>query len=215
MGKFMDLTGQKFGRLIVVERAENYKSGDARFKCKCDCGNEIIVASQRLKNGRSKSCGCLQKELTIKRSLTHGMTSTRVFRIWIDVKRRCVNPRTKNYKHYGARGITVCEEWKNDFMAFYNWSISNGYQENLTIDRIDVNGNYEPNNCRWATTKEQNANKTTARLIEFNGRTQYLFQWSTETGINSATILSRIRDGWSIEKALTTPVKKHNKQKTP
>lgn len=203
--KFIDLTGRKFGRLLVIERAENFKSGDARFKCKCDCGNEVIAGSQNLKRGTTKSCGCLQKEVTINRSSIHGMTNTRIFRTWAGMKHRCED--SKN-EHYGARGIKVCDEWTNDFMSFYNWSMENGYNDSLTIERIDVNGNYEPSNCKWATIKEQNSNKTNKRLIEFNGKTLSLTQWAEETGIEKDTIFNRLKDGWTVERALTQPIKK-------
>lgn len=167
--KFIDLTGQRFGRLLVIERTENL-NGNARFRCKCDCGNEIFALSTNLKkkHGATKSCGCFIRELTKKRSTTHGMTNTRIFRTWVGMKHRCED--SKN-EHYGARGIKVCDEWTNDFMSFYNWSMENGYNDSLTIERIDVNGNYEPSNCKWATIKEQNSNKTNKRLIEFNGKT--------------------------------------------
>lgn len=156
--KAIDLTGQKFGRLTVLERAEN-KNGYVRWKCRCDCGNEKIVMSYQLRKGGTQSCGCLQKERTAEAHKTHGLYHSRLHRTWTGMKARCFNPNLKAFPYYGGRGITVCEEWKNNFQAFYDWAMSNGYEENLTLDRIDNNDNYCPENCRWVTMAKQNANK--------------------------------------------------------
>ena len=156
--KAVDLIGQRFGRLTVLERAEN-KGIHVCWKCRCDCGNEKIVRGCQLKNSNTQSCGCLQIERTIKAHATHRQTRTRLHRIWTAMKTRCFNPNTKAYKDYGGRGITVCAEWKNNFEAFRDWAMANGYSDNLTIDRINNDGNYCPQNCRWATRAEQNKNK--------------------------------------------------------
>lgn len=163
MAKAVDLTGQKFGRLMVLERTEN-KGIQVCWKCQCDCGNITTTTSYHLRHGHTQSCGCLQIERTIKAHKTHGKLKTRLHGIWTGMKARCYNPNRETYKNYGGRGITVCDEWKNSFQAFYDWAMANGYDPNAkrgecTLDRIDNNGNYEPSNCRWVTMKEQNSNK--------------------------------------------------------
>ena len=156
--KLIDLTGQKFGRLTVVER-HGVKDGHAAWLCKCDCGNTTVVNGRNLRNGRTTSCGCLHKEQLSARSITHGLTNTRLHRIWHCMINRCTYEKGKDFPFYGGRGIKVCDEWKNDFKAFFDWAMENGYSDKLSIDRIDVNGNYEPSNCRWETMKAQANNR--------------------------------------------------------
>lgn len=215
MSKLIDLTGQKFGRLTVAERAENgvRKNGSSytRWLCKCDCGKELIVDGGNLKKGHSKSCGCYAREQIIKTHTTHGQKKSRLYVIWRGMKSRCANPKTNRYKNYGGKGIKVCDEWLHDFKAFYDWSMSHGYADNLTLDRIDANGNYEPLNCRWVTIKEQENNRTNNHWITYNGETHTMMQWAEITGINFHTIKSRLKMGWTVERALTAPVKKHKK----
>ena len=145
--------GDKYGRLTIQEYAGKAKNGSTLVKCICDCGTEKIVRLCSLKKGEIKSCGCFAKELLIKRNktvkyTTHGQSRTRLYTIWCDMKQRCLNKNQKVFKHYGERKISICDEWKNNFNSFYDWAIRNGYADNLTIDRIDVDGNYEPSNCR-------------------------------------------------------------------
>lgn len=212
MGKFIDLTGQKFGRLTVVERVENYVTPKGiqmpQWKCKCDCGKEKVVRGHDLKRGNTTSCGCLRREKMFeigKNSTTHGHSRERLYRIWADMKSRCYNPNSIKYYIYGAEGKTVCDEWLHDFEAFYKWAMANGYADNLTIERIDGTKGYSPENCRWATKKEQNVNKRNNHLITYNGKTQTLSQWADELGISRAVLYMRINKlHWDIERALTT-----------
>ena len=195
-----DMIGQKFGKLTVLEELpERYKDGSKQYKCICECGNYTNVVGYSLRKGNTKSCGCLNHE---PHTIIHGKYKTRLYKIWQGIKRRCYNKRFKHYKNYGDRGIVVCDEWKNDFMAFYNWSMSNGYKDNLTIDRINVNGNYEPNNCRWVTRKVQQNNTRRNVLITYNGKTQNMRQWADELGIKQNTICCRHRKGWSDKECL-------------
>lgn len=180
MGSLIDLTGKTFGRLTVVGFSEKREIGNSRFKyywiCKCECGNEKIVCGEYLRNGTTSSCGCLHKEILSSMRKKHGLSNKcgRLYPLWKSIKYRCFCKNAKEYKNYGGRGITMCDEWKDDFVSFYNWAIENGYKEEktskginiLTIDRIDVNGNYEPNNCRFITNKEQANNKRNSMTNE-------------------------------------------------
>lgn len=203
----IDITGNKYGRLTVIR--ENGKNGkNIIWLCKCDCGKEVSVIAYNLKNGHTRSCGCFQKESKSNTHSTHKCSNSRLYRIWIHIKNRCLNAHVPHYKYYGGRGIKVCPEWEKSFVSFMNWSLSNGYKDGLSIDRINVNGNYDPDNCRWVDMKIQANNKTNNRIIEYNGEKKTLSLWADEKGIKRVTLQKRIFDyGWDIEKALTTPVR--------
>lgn len=206
MAKAMNLENQRFGRAVVLRRVEN-KGRYVRWLCKCDCGNEFIALTNHLRNGSVQSCGCLRREIAIHKAKTintkHGKHKTRLYKIWAAIKGRCFNKNNCSYKNYGARGITICDEWLNDYPAFEKWANENGYNDALTIDRIDVNGNYCPNNCRWATKREQQNNRRDCRYITYKGETKTMAEWARALHISYNRIEGRLSRGWPIEKAFS------------
>lgn len=194
-----DLTGKRFGLLTVIQRADTQKNG-TYWLCKCECGNTTEVRRDHLETGNIKSCGCMQ------RKYGHGQTETRLYHIWCTMKARCFTKTSHKYTRYGGRGITMCEEWKNDFAQFYDWSIEHGYQDNLSIDRIDNNGNYCPDNCRWVTPTEQSNNTSKNVLIEYKGETGTLSQMARKYGLKPTVVSKRLKRGWSIKRTLETPI---------
>ena len=181
--------------------------------CKCDCGNEKVVAVDKLHSGNTKSCGCLQREVHRKCRMTHGKSDTKLYLVWREMITRTENQNAERYGIYGGRGISICGEWHNDFQLFYDWAIQNGYKEGLTIDRIDVNGNYEPDNCRWITPYEQSRNLRKNVRITYSGKTMILKDWAKEIGIDYHTLWQRIRkSGWTVEEAFETPVGEQRKK---
>lgn len=209
--------GQVFGKLTVIkfDHIKEYityrgKINHYYYKCRCECGNIKIAQKNSLINGATKSCGCLVgRKVKLKDNIPHNLRNTRIHRIWYVMKYRCDNKNYTSYKDYGGRGIKVCNEWKNfknGFINFHDWAMENGYKEDLSIDRINVNGNYEPSNCRWATDKQQGRNKRSRRDITYKGETKCVSEWAEITGINYSVVLRRLQYGWSVEKALTTPV---------
>lgn len=200
--------GRKFGNLTVIERVGRDKSGCVLWRCKCDCGNDFITTSTYLRRGHSTNCGCKSQEKRRGKIKTHGMTGSKIYSVWKNMRNRCSNPQNRKYRIYGARGISVCDEWEESFSAFYEWAMSHGYKEGLTIDRIDNDGNYSPENCRWVTNKEQQNNKRNNNFLTINGATKTLKEWSEEIGINYSTLRNRIYiSNWPIEKALSVPVR--------
>lgn len=200
MPRFIDLTDQTFNRLTVLHRVENNKR-EARWECRCKCGNITIVTSFRLTSGRTKSCGCLQRELVGNMNKTHGLAGIPEYKIWIGIIQRCTDSNQKSFKNYGGRGITICKKWRNDFMAFYD-DIGTKPTPKHTIERIDNNGNYEPSNCKWATCQENTNNKRNNHFITINNWTLTIAQWARFVGIKWETLHKRIKLGWPVEKAI-------------
>jgi hypothetical protein len=211
MSRRINIEGQRFGRL-VAKRVHEVINRVTYWECECDCGNISNVCLGSLKGGNTKSCGCLNSEKSKERGTKHGLCGTRLINIYFAMKHRCLRKNCKQFKDYGGRGIIICEEWlnkDNGFINFYNWALSNGYSEKLTIDRINNNGNYEPSNCKWSTYSEQNSNKRNSRFVDFNGEHKTIAEWEKELGVSNGTIRHRIyKSGWDIEKALKTKVNK-------
>lgn len=215
MGNFKNLSGNKFDRLEVLERArENAPGNEIQWICRCSCGSTITVRRGDLIKGKVKSCGCLKRESSRengKKCITHGMTRTRLYKEWAGMKQRCYNVNSPIYKDYGFRGIVVCDEWKDDYMAFYEWSIKSGYDETAprgvcTLERKDNNGPYSPENCRWATIKEQSLNKRNTVRLTYNGETLLIPEWAERTGLSSDVIRQRRKKGWPVQRILTEPL---------
>jgi hypothetical protein len=203
-----DITGKKFGRLTIIRKTDKKPKDRYLWECICDCGKEIVVYGTCLYFGTAKSCGCLHTEITVNRNkkmATHRTSNSRLYRIWSRMKERCCREENKDYKNYGARGITYYEEWEN-FLPFMEWALSNGYEEQLTLERIDVNGNYEPYNCKWTTMLEQANNKRTNRCIEANREKKTIAQWARKIGITRQGLRYRLESEWNIEDLLTFKV---------
>lgn len=191
-----DLTGQKFGYLTVLEQCEKILYRHRYWKCQCKCGKIKSIDEYNLIKGKSISCGCYRNKLVSERKSKHNMTDTRLYTIWVSMRDRCNNPNKKAYKDYGGRGIKVCDEWQNDFISFYTWAINNGYNENAksrecTIERINVDGNYEPQNCTFKNSKEQANNRRNNIIIEYNNETHTLMEWCEILGLNYKRTLRR------------------------
>lgn len=208
-----EIVGSTFERLRVIERVGKDRHG-YKYLCECECGNHIVLYGGDLRHKRNKSCGCLRKEVTATRNkerAKHNMHNTNLYHCWNAMKQRCSNTHHHNYKNYGGRGIGVCKEWQ-DFLPFCQWAMANGYEDNLTIDRIDVNKNYEPSNCRWATQKEQANNRRPNHPLTHNGETHTISEWAEILDINVNTLYRRINVAkWSSEKALTAEVKHYER----
>ena len=205
MAKSDDLTGKKFGMLLVVSRAENNKWGKSVWNCLCDCGETTTARGVALRNEIKRSCGCLQRKTASDLNIVHGFARNekeRLYNIWCGIKERCNSPNNKAYMYYGGRGITICKEWDSDYVSFRDWAMQNGYADNLSIDRIDVNGNYEPGNCRWATAEEQANNKRNTINIPLNGTTKTVREWSALTGISEKALRWRRSVGKTPEEIL-------------
>lgn len=197
----------KFGRLTTLKVAYN-KNHNNYWECICDCGKTKIIRANSLTSGNTKSCGCLNKEIITK----HDFCKERTYNIWKMMKERCYNKNSKSYHNYGGRGIGVCDSWKSDYSKFREWAMKNGYKHNLTLDRIDNNKEYCPENCRWATLKQQANNRTNNKLLEFNGEIRTMKEWCDLLNLNYRTVKSRLNiSNWTVEKALTTPTGRRSK----
>ena len=206
-GQIKDRTGMRYGKLTVLHRADDRIEPSGRktvmWKCKCDCGNESIVSGGHLNSGTTKSCGCLQLETSHKKR-KHGMNGTRIHHIYLNMKYRCYKETSSRYKDYGGRGIKVCDEWlgEDGFLNFYNWSIANGYNDSLSIDRIENDGNYEPSNCRWTTIDVQENNKRGLKYFDIGNGRETLMQICKRLGKNYNSVQAKIYRGKTIEEAL-------------
>lgn len=201
MSNFKDLTNKRFGKLLVVENTNKKRNKKTIWLCKCDCGNYKEIQVDNLTSGHTKSCGCLNGK-----GYKHNLKNTRLYYIWSCMKQRCYNENHKQYKDYGQRGIKICNEW-HEFINFYNWAINNDYQDNLTIDRINNNDNYEPDNCRWVNMKIQSNNRRSNHIIEYKNEKHTLKEWCDILKLNYKTIQTRINSlKWDAEKAFETPI---------
>lgn len=206
MGAFKDLTGQTFSRLTVISRAPNLRPGATRWNCVCTCGNTLIVEGSLLKNGKTQSCGCLHREAAAKTgaaSATHGEGGkTRLYRIWSNMKTRCENKHNKNYARWGSRGVYVCDEWRSSYTAFRDWAKVNGYSDGYSLDRIDNNGAYSTENCRWVSAKAQARNTRKNKFIEYKGYKKCIAEWAEYFGVPYMTLYNRLKS-LSVEEAFS------------
>lgn len=200
---FDDLTGRRFGQLVAVQVDSKTKSGNSKWLCECDCGKKTVVIGSKLKTGHTKSCGCLKTSQS-------GLSQSRIYRIWQGMIARCENYLNDNYYWYGLKGISVCEDW-HDFQKFYDWAVWHGYSTGLTIDRIDMNNNYKPENCRWVTQKKQCNNHSSNRIIQYKNNRLTVSEFADLLGYKYWTVWNRLRLGWTPEKIATIPEAKHGR----
>lgn len=197
---------KKYGRLTIVRQLDISEDGKKRYLCKCECGKETIVFAENLLSGHTKSCGCLKKEIIEAGAhTTHGLSKTRIYRIWKGMRKRCKNPNDSNYHKYGGRGIKVCSEWDSDFLSFYYWAMENGYDDSLSIDRIDNNKGYSPDNCQWSSEARQANNRRSNHLVTIDNKTHSINEWSKIVGISTVVIYKRIKQGMTEVEAITKP----------
>ncbi len=207
-GKFFDMTGMEFGRLRVMSRAVNARNGNAQWRCQCQCGAIIVANGQNIRIGHTASCGCLQRQRAGDANATHGATrggATPEYRIWVGIKTRCENQKSTSYRWYGARGIKICDRWAKSFEMFL-CDMGKRPSTKHSIERKHADGDYCPENCKWATSAEQAANSRRNLRIEFNGRSQIEAHWCRELGLARGGVSRRLRNGWTLEIALTSPV---------
>lgn len=212
MPKKEDISGilnSKIGSFTILEDV-GVKKNSRFVLCRCDCGVTKEVRLSDIKNGSSNNCGCKRKRMMSVKNITHGLSGHPLYRIWRGIIERCFYEKHKAFNRYGGRGITVCEEWRNDFVAFYNWAIANGWQPGLEVDRRNNDGDYEPGNCRCVTQLINSRNKSSNRFLTHNGVTMCMSEWAEKVGIDQNTIKDRLNKlKWSVEKAITTPLNSH------
>lgn len=196
-------TGHRFGRYTVLREVQR-RHGSRRFLCRCDCGAEKAVDLRSLRRGDAVSCGCYSRQLVRQRNTKHGLHATRLYRTWVGIKSRCLNPKNGAYRRYGGRGITICAEWMA-FEPFREWAMAHGYRDDLTIERKDNDGPYAPENCTWISHADQARNTRKAQRVWLNGRGMTLRQWAQTAGIPWATFQARLKVGMSLEEALIAP----------
>lgn len=213
MSSIIDITNLRFGKLIVLKYYSiALNGGGSNWLCACDCGNTVICLSNRLRRGLVNSCGCISKEITIKRNYKHGLANSKLYRVYRAMISRCLNKKNKSYKYYGGRGIKVCDRWLESFENFYE-DMGNKYSNGLSIDRIDVNGDYCPENCKFSNSIEQARNKTDNILIEYNNDKKILKDWADYYNLSYKAVWARINYGWDLEKVFNTPIRKNKIKK--
>lgn len=209
---FKDLTGQVFNRFTVISRGQDYAPGIVRWNCRCECGTEKLIHGAALRSGNTKSCGCFKSFGIHGHARRNGRT--KVYKAWNSMVSRCQNKNHASWKYYGGRGITVCERWLHSFENFFT-DMGEPPTQKHSIDRIDNDGNYCINNCRWTIPKFQSRNTRRNRLIKFRGKTKCLVEWSEETGLTFSQLWGRLNLGWSIDKVFTQPVRAHHRKISP
>lgn len=201
-----DLTGKRFERLVVLKQANDYIKPNGRHEsnwlCQCDCGNIVEVLGYSLKSGHTKSCGCLHEETLKTIAITHGDSYSKLYGVYISIIDRCYNPNNKRFKDYGGRGIIVCDEWKDSYLNFKKWAVFSGYKEGLSIDRKNNDLGYSPSNCRWVTRIVQQNNMRKNHIVEYNGQSKTIAEWSRELNIKYDKLWKSIKKGLGIEDIL-------------
>ena len=205
MSTFVDISGKRFGNLVAIEREQDVVQPNGRrngrrrvvYKCRCDCGNIVTVRADHLRSGATKSCGCMQRELLSSRQTTHGQSKTHLYGVWNSMKSRCYNSATQFFYRYGGRGITVCDEWRNDFESFRSWSEATGYRDGMTLDRKDNDLGYSSDNCRWTDRVTQANNRSSNRMLTLDGETHNVTEWAAIIGADPRKLFNRVYAGWS------------------
>lgn len=207
-GRSKDITSQRFGRLVALGPVAKTDRNQIVWLCMCDCNTTTTSTFASLNAGSTQSCGCIHRETLVNRNQTHGMAKDPLYRTWAGIVKRCTNPNATGYAHYGGRGIAICDEWRHSFEAFYNHvtQLPDYGTKGYSLDRINNNGNYEPDNVRWTTTVNQRRNTRKNIMLTYGDKTQCIAAWAEEIGINVGTLHSRLSRGFPIEQSLTTPV---------